>query len=342
VTNPQITFKNSYQKNSGRYRFVFFENVKIQTNTYSNDITKIENTIFPILFNDKYFHLIIDRCAVFEYIKSIFPDIDTEFFISSYDFDMDSRSKSIKESDPESFFNFIEGVHFYHGGVVPNDIFKGNQFFREMYNIYRPKSNKIFQIKDINVFISKCVFFIGADQPLIDMYESNPQKFIEYMLLDGAKEWLKSINLEWQWAGLKALKDKMIKKYGNVERNRKIYASRKLTSHFIKLTGGDLEMSTRLQEKEDEVEKYFIDKGFEPVTFEDKSFEEQYKIINSCTDLAGYSGSNLLNLIFSYDPINVHEIVNEKRPYDEYKERTMVFGHNHFKILESRILQKNG
>jgi capsular polysaccharide biosynthesis protein len=99
--------------------------------------------------------------------------------------------------------------------------------------------------------------------------------------------------------GIPAMYNYFINKYKVVEKepNQKIYISRKKTNKDEKRI-----------DNEDSLELFFLKNGFKIVYPEDiKTFKEQFELFNSCSVLAGLTGSGLTSLIF----MQPHQIVIE-------------------------------
>jgi capsular polysaccharide biosynthesis protein len=103
--------------------------------------------------------------------------------------------------------------------------------------------------------------------------------------------------------GVPLLYNYLLNKYNMVPEtpNKKIYISRK------NYPGRDLRV-----DDEEILENYFIEKGFQVVYTEDiATFKEQFELLNSCSVLAGLSGSGLTGLIFMQKNQKVIEILTE-------------------------------
>jgi capsular polysaccharide biosynthesis protein len=103
--------------------------------------------------------------------------------------------------------------------------------------------------------------------------------------------------------GIPLLYNYLLNKYNVVPEtpNRKIYLSRK------KYSSND----NRIDD-ETAIENYFAKRGFEIFYPEDiQTFEEQFKLLNSCSTLAGLSGSGLTGIIFMQENQEVIELVTE-------------------------------
>lgn len=103
--------------------------------------------------------------------------------------------------------------------------------------------------------------------------------------------------------GVPLLYNYLLNKYNMVPEtpNKKIYISRK------NYPGRDLRV-----DDEEILENYFIQKGFQVVYTEDiATFKEQFELLNSCSVLAGLSGSGLTGLIFMQKNQKVIEILTE-------------------------------
>jgi hypothetical protein len=104
-------------------------------------------------------------------------------------------------------------------------------------------------------------------------------------------------------AGIPLLYNYLTNKYniGTETPNKKIYISRK---NF-------LSQDIRIDDEE-VLENYFIEKGFQVVYPENIStFKEQFELFNSCSTLAGLSGSGITSLIFMQENQEIIEIVSE-------------------------------
>jgi capsular polysaccharide biosynthesis protein len=144
------------------------------------------------------------------------------------------------------------------------------------------------------------------DKLLIELLQENN---ISYTQVDNSKfEYINAKNfipingtdLE---NGIPLLNNYLINKYGMVTEtpNKKIYISRK---NF-------LDQDLRI-DNEEAIENYFIEKGFEVVYPEEiATFEEELRLFNSCSTLAGLSGSGLTSLIFMKEGQEIIEIVSE-------------------------------
>jgi hypothetical protein len=168
------------------------------------------------------------------------------------------------------------------------------------------------------------------DKLLIELLQENN---ISYTQVDNSKfEYINAKNfipingadLE---NGIPLLNNYLINKYGMVTEtpNKKIYISRK---NF-------LDQDVRI-DNEEAIENYFIEKGFEVVYPEEiATFEEEFKLFNSCSTLAGLSGSGLTSLIFMQEGQEIIEIVSELMDGTEVTDEgniVLKYGiHDHYK-----------
>jgi capsular polysaccharide biosynthesis protein len=143
--------------------------------------------------------------------------------------------------------------------------------------------------------------------------------------------------------GVPLLYNYLLNKYNMVTEipNKKIYISRK------NYPNRDLRV-----DDEESLENYFIEKGFEIVYPEDiATFREQFELFNSCSTLAGLSGSGLTSLIFMQENQKLVEILTEVMVgftmsddetkvinygiHDHYREMSLLKNHTYLVVLNS-------
>jgi capsular polysaccharide biosynthesis protein len=103
--------------------------------------------------------------------------------------------------------------------------------------------------------------------------------------------------------GIPLLYNYLIDKYSVTTKtpDKKIYVSRK------KYSSQDIRV-----DDEEVLENYFLAKGFQVVYPEDiATFKEQFELFNSCSTLAGLTGSGMTSLIFMQENQKVIEIVSK-------------------------------
>jgi capsular polysaccharide biosynthesis protein len=140
--------------------------------------------------------------------------------------------------------------------------------------------------------------------------------------------------------GIASLYNYLIDKYNIATEtpNKKIYLSRKnYPSNDIRI------------DDEEALENYFIEKGFEVIYPESiPTFKEQFELFNSCSTLAGLSGSGLTSLIFMQENQEVIEIVSrlivgtnfaddgtitlDYGTHDHYKEFCLLKNHKYLSV----------
>jgi capsular polysaccharide biosynthesis protein len=204
-------------------------------------------------------------------------------------------SKALNFLDDELVYVFIEAdatfFHFFNNIMIP-------------------------ALKVINSFDNKELHFVLDSRSLkqsVDNYdvlltELLHEKQINYTTLNSedyeyvnAKNFI-PINSTYM-QGVPLLYNYLIDKYsiGPLPANKKIYISRK-----------NQKTSERRINNEEDLETFFKEIGFEIVYPEDiPSFKEQFKLFNSCSILAGLTGSGLTNLLFMQNKKIVIEIVTE-------------------------------
>lgn len=143
--------------------------------------------------------------------------------------------------------------------------------------------------------------------------------------------------------GVPLLYNYLLNKYNMVTEtpNKKIYISRK------NYPNRDLRV-----DDEESLENYFIEKGFQIVYPEDiPTFKEQFELFNSCSTLAGLSGSGLTSLIFMQENQKLVEILTEVMVgftmsddetkvinygiHDHYREMSLLKNHTYLVVLNS-------
>jgi capsular polysaccharide biosynthesis protein len=120
--------------------------------------------------------------------------------------------------------------------------------------------------------------------------------------------------------------------------NKKIYVSRK------KYLAQDIRI-----DNEEALENYFMTKGFQIVYPEEiATFRQQFELFNSCSTLAGLTGSGITSLLFMQENQEVIEIVSELRSgasladdgsliinystHDHYKEFSVLKNHRYLSV----------
>jgi capsular polysaccharide biosynthesis protein len=143
--------------------------------------------------------------------------------------------------------------------------------------------------------------------------------------------------------GVPLLYNYLLNKYNIVTEtpNKKIYISRK------NYPNRDLRV-----DNEESLENYFIEKGFQIAYPEDiTTFREQFELFNSCSTLAGISGSGLTSLIFMQENQKLIEILTEVMVgftmsddetkiidygiHDHYREMSLLKNHTYLVVLNS-------
>jgi capsular polysaccharide biosynthesis protein len=234
-------------------------------------------------------------------------------------------------SSPEdsNSINFLKDNKTY---IIMEDRSNYHHFF---INLMMPALIVLDELSHKNLHFVLCDLNIrpneeNFDKLLIELLQENN---ISYTQVDNSKfEYMNAknfipingVDLE---SGIPLLNNYLINKYGMVTEtpNKKIYISRK---NF-------LDQDVRI-DNEEAIENYFIEKGFEVVYPEEiATFEEEFKLFNSCSTLAGLSGSGLTSLIFMQEGQEIIEIVSELMDGTEVTDEgniVLKYGiHDHYK-----------
>lgn len=342
IEKLNISFSESNIFEIDGYKFVSFKNLKLKAKNIKNDDTEefISGKSMPIFFTDKYFHMIIDRVCMMEYSKQFFPELKFEFLVSGFPIHSQIAQKIIT-NESNSFFSFIKNKFFNHNSFI-NDKNDNYGYFQDIYDLYASVPNRITYTDNINVEFEECIFFIENDEYLYNLFNHNKKIFIEYVFGDATRIWLQSDQeRRWVFIGLKLLRENLANIYGKFNDNKKIYISRK--DYTVKYLENSISAPSedRVYENEEFVEKVFINNGFTSVTLEGMSFKNQYILFNSVSEIAGYSGSNLLNIALSHNKLIVHEILGGKRRHWDYQGFTHMLNHKHICLTESKIINND-
>jgi capsular polysaccharide biosynthesis protein len=243
-------------------------------------------------------------------------------------------------SSPEgsNSINFLEENKTY---VIIEDRSNYHHFF---INIMMPALIALDELDHENLHFVLCNLNLRPNEENFDglLVELLQENNISYTQLDSsqiqyinAKNFI-PINGTDLENGISLLNNYLINKYGIPTEmpNKKVYISRK---NFIS-------QDTRI-DNEEAIENYFIEKGFEVVYPESiATFEEEFKLFNSCSTLAALSGSGLTSLIFMQENQKIIEIVSELMvgsENDNDGNTAFVYGlHDHYKdfsILKNHI-----
>lgn len=336
--NLTVSFSEAELKNMDNYSFVVFKDLLISSkNNSAKHADYISGRSMPIFFSDKYFHMIIDRVCIMEYAKTIFDDIGFEFIIAGFPIVKELKNKTIT-NDPNTFFSFIDNKFFNHNEFV-EDKNNNYNYFKDIYNLYAKNTNRLTHIYSINLMLEECIFFIEKDSYLENLFNEDKELFINYMFGDATRLWLQSDpTRRWESIGLKMLRNTLKAKYGSYVGNKKIYVSRKDYTIKYQNKSSSAPSADRVYEKESFVEDIFNKQGFSSVTLEGMSFEQQYILFNSASHIAGYTGSNLLNIALCNNNLTVYEILGGKKQHWEYQRFSQEIGHNHLCLREDDII----
>jgi capsular polysaccharide biosynthesis protein len=208
------------------------------------------------------------------------------------------------------------------------------------------RQNLHFVLCDLNVRPNEENF----DRLLIELLQENEISYTEIDSSDveyiNAKNFI-PINGADIENGIPLLYNYLINKYNITAEipNKKIYLSRKnYLSNDVRI------------DNEEALENYFIEKGFEVAYPEEiATFEEEFRLFNSCSTLVALSGSGLTSLIFMQENQKVVEIVSELMvgssvtddgttifdygTHDHYREFSLLKNHTYFSVsnLEKQV-----
>lgn len=250
-------------------------------------------------------------------------------------------------SSPEgsNSINFLEENKTY---VIIEDRSNYHHFF---INIMMPALIALDELDHENLHFVLCNLNLRPNEENFDglLVELLQENNISYTQLDSsqiqyinAKNFI-PINGADLETGVPLLYNYLLNKYNMVTEipNKKIYISRK------NYPNRDLRV-----DDEESLENYFIEKGFEIVYPEDiATFREQFELFNSCSTLAGLSGSGLTSLIFMQENQKLVEILTEVMVgftmsddetkvinygiHDHYREMSLLKNHTYLVVLNS-------
>lgn len=318
--------------------YIEFENLILESRHHPNKNKIIINgKIMPIFFSNKYFHMLMDNVALAEYSKSKIEDLNFQFFICHYPIHDGIGSGEIT-NEPTTFLSYLDNKGFNNREFFYDE--KNNfEYFKDIFNMY--KNDYLIYDQTMFVEIEKCILFVGDDVDLLNLYNTDKESFVRYYFAEGTRDYGKGYtSKKWVYDGINILKDKLSEQHQVENKNRKIYISR---SHVSKLYEKDDLSQEMILSNENKIEDIFKEKGFEIVSLEGMSFVNQYKLFNEASDIAGFNGTNLLNLVLCKSKINIHEVVPEdKEGYFDYATFAKLFNHNHKFFFEKDLLLTGG
>ena len=272
----------------------------------------IKGKTFLSLFHYHYHHFVIDTVAQYEYIKKYVPDLNIEFMAreSSHVWN-NSNSKS---NSPDDFKKYLKTKHFFSTKDVIDLGVEQHKYFEDIFDMYNKDCNKIiyseysdqiffeeiyFTVDDFEFFSIKALKEVGLTENEI------PWLSDEWTRSSGSKlfeDWEKVL---WELEGIRCA-SKKIKQYlkKNNKSPKKIYISRQLANKRyleekakLDFWAVDKNIKTRVFEKEDIIEKFFVKNGYTAVTLEGMPFLDQMNLFYNATHVASLSGSGLINMI---------------------------------------------
>jgi capsular polysaccharide biosynthesis protein len=241
-----------------------------------------------------------------------------------------------------SFNDFVLGtapegsnaLNFLEDGKIYIFMESNSNFFHFFYNLMIPALKFLSHFENNNLHFVFDNRFLKVpkdnyDNLIIDLLE---EKKINYTMINGdSNEFVNAknfvpVNCTFLPEGVDFLYDYLIDKYqvSQVSPNKKIYISRKKQN-----------VQEKRVDNEGDLELFFQGLGFEVVYPEEIStFKEQFELFNSCSVLAGLTGSGLANLLFMQKGQTVMELVTklEIRGGDEEIQNEI---HNFYKELST-------
>jgi len=247
---------------------------------YSTKVSDQEFTVIPgktfiLPINFHYFHFLSDGLAQYLLLKSMYPDIKLVVMISHYN--LKGR--------------YIQNIHEKEEDMPENKIqpfISLPSFEKELLREFT--NDKYLDIRKNNYYFEETIFYLQRINFPLNIFEKLGHKFAPW--IDG-----EALELEAQKLLIKKIKPLLSK---NKNYPKKIYSRREkgLSTRGIRVAYPD----------EEKIIKYFESKGYFCIDNSGMGFIEQVNYFYNATHIAGLSGTNLFNSIFSEPNTKVFEI----------------------------------
>lgn len=266
---------------------------------------------FISIFHFHFHHFVLDTLCQYEYIKSYVPDINIEFInpfgIPTW------RGADPTDMSPENFLNFLKTVHFAQSTSVIDTGVEQHKYFEDIFTIYNSENNKGIYCKESDNLLFESVYFIVDDafffnkQMLMDVGltgEEIPWLSEDWQISSGSELFEKWGKLDWEDPAI-ILGSKKVQNYLYKTESypKKIYVSRIAANNRYKeemklnFDFNQKNYEERVFEREEEIEKYFTDRGYKSVTLEGTPLLFQLLLFHNATHIASLSGSGLVNML---------------------------------------------
>jgi hypothetical protein len=288
VLNPKekiiLTFKESVTISRKNASPIFkISNLLATFETYKKDETKKLFGNFYILDLDcinSHFHFVNDEIGEYLAIKEVIKDVKLLVVVK----EIGTIKKNLKDHGNFSklVYDILSKLEIFENKIINLNEFKAlsieNLFATQNYfNNYVDK-NMIFENNGNHPKTT-----VPALRKLFIDEEALKVPANKKIFISRKQENNKSRQLREIWDSLSV----------NNERSFKIFKSKIGNDFRIKIIDRFISLSD-----EEDIEKFFVNNGYEIVSPGDYSFEEQIKIFSSATHVAGLSGAGFINTIF--------------------------------------------
>ena len=295
------------------------KNLKIINNS-KYDTIKVDGKNFIFFLNNYFAHFMEDGFFQYEFLKNKNKEIQP-YFLSVEKNHLDESINNLSQNymkDIVSLYSNVENI---------NNIYSHNFIFEEVY----------FMFQDIIRFDKK-------------MYNKKDLKNLIFL----QENWSNNINncridnsfYDVVYEGSIYAKNTILKKIKKDNSYpEKIFISRKKSNEKY-LTPAtdedsifymwDKKMSNRVFKKEEQVENFFINKGYFSISMEELNYLDQLRYLYNCKYLAGFVGSSFQNIFICDEDCNIFELkgTRQSNKYPSFSGFAVFLNLKNFNILK--------
>lgn len=317
-----------------------FENLHIYSKENLDPIV-FESPVFPFHFIPRYAHQLTDAAARYEMLKEIINDREIKIqWIVHRDI---YWYKQFNNFNVEKFSKELSTKNFYLDGEKESWEPNYHKSFDDFFKVYSDDQTTIININACNVIFKEAYIFINESEgyEINDILRSVPFSLVNIFDCQHSAQGFSckicDVNFKCLQQVSKTILENLLEE-GNYP--EKLFISRKAANkryindfneRFESSTNKDMmlsELEERVIKFNDEIEEIFQNKNYTIVDFDGLTLKEQVNYVHHAKYIAGFTGTNLINIIFCNPNAKIIEIqtTSFKMKYEDYSK---LFGLKH-------------